>query len=389
VVQVLAPVGSGRPVAALAVRLSAASASSPAWTVMGAHAVFSAGIIVLFGFVLFRRSLLLPIARMRDGTRRIASGEFGVSVSEDAPGEIADLASSLNAMSTALAEFRVRTADQLARLELANAELRRTQDALVRSEKLASVGRLAAGLAHELGNPLTAVRGYLEILALDPPPGGEEVLRRCGVEAERMHQLLRNLLDFARNGEAEIGDVDVGELLAEAADTVRHQAAFRPVRVEVDAGQGLVVRGEVTKLHQVLVNLLLNAADAGARSIQLLARRDGADVVLACADDGSGIAPEHLPRLFEPFFTTRPPGKGTGLGLAIAHRVVEQHGGRIEARSEPGAGATFTLRLPATPEPAEAGSAPPGPAAADVPSSVVPSAPAGERRAPPAGIDVR
>lgn len=355
VVQIFAPVGApGRPLAALALRVPVTATSSPAWVVVGAHAIFSAAIMVIFGLVLFRRSLVVPLGQLRDGTRRIAAGEFGIALSEDAPGEIAELGASLNAMSAALAGYRDRTADQLARLEAANAEIRRTQDALVRSEKLASVGRLAAGLAHELGNPLAAVRGFLEVLALESAEGGSgevgardaEILRRCGMEAERMHLLLRNLLDFARREEPREVEIDAVELLKEAAATVRHQASFRGVRVDTDALPGVALRGEPAKLHQALVNLLLNAADAGARAIRLSAVLSEDEVVLACEDDGRGILPEHLPRLFEPFFTTRPPGQGTGLGLAITHRIIEQHGGRIEVRSEPGSGATFTLRLP-------------------------------------------
>lgn len=347
VVRALAPVGTlGRPVAALAVRVPLAEASSPAWAVVAIHAVVAGGIIVVFGLVLFRRSLLRPLDALREGTRRIAGGEAGVRVSEDAPAEIAELARGFNAMSVALTSYRGRTAEQLARLEAANAQLQAAQEALVRSEKLASVGRLAAGLAHELGNPLAAVRGYVELLAADPPAGQEEVVRRCQIEAERMHALLRNLLDFARVEAREVAEVDVPELLREASRTVGPQAAFRGIRVESFADPGLTVRGETAKLHQVLVNLLLNAADAGARTIRLDATAEPDGVAIRCADDGGGIAPGDLPRLFEPFFTTRAPGKGTGLGLAIAHRVVEQHGGRIAVHSEPGQGAVFTLHFP-------------------------------------------
>jgi signal transduction histidine kinase len=347
VVEAVAPVGGpGRPQAVLAVRVPVASASAPAWTVVGVHAVASAALIVAFGLVLFRRSVLAPVTQLQDGTRRIAAGE-PAAVSEDAPAELAELARALNAMGGALGQYRARTAEQLARLEAANAELHTAQEALVRSEKLASVGRLAAGLAHELGNPLTAVRGYIEILAMESEDS--EVLRRAQVEAERMHRLLRSLLDFARHETREIAAVDVGELLEEAARTVRHQAGFREIAVSASSPAGLWLRGETPKLHQVLVNLLLNAADAGAKHVRLVGEAAEDGVEIRCVDDGGGIAPEHLPRLFEPFFTTRPPGKGTGLGLAIAHKVVEQHGGRIDVRSVVGEGTVFVLRFPGSP----------------------------------------
>ncbi|MBM4391854.1 MAG: HAMP domain-containing histidine kinase [Deltaproteobacteria bacterium] len=348
-VRVVVPVGSGRPRAVVELRYPRARVERPAWGVIVVHAMFSAGIIGIFGYFLFRRNVVDPIRRIGEATQAIAGGKFGTPVPADAPAELAELAEHLNLMSEALAAYRARTAEQLASLATANDDLRRTQDALVRSEKLASVGRLAAGLAHELGNPLAAVRGYVEILAGNPAHrDAGDIAHRAQVEVERMHSLLRNLLDFARADETEPGDVDLVQVIEEGANTVRHQVSFRGVELSLGADPVPHVRGEVTKLHQVLVNLLLNAADAGARRIEMGARVDGNDVLLSVVDDGEGIDPAHLSRLFEPFFTTRPPGRGTGLGLAIAHRVVEQHGGRIEVQSERGRGSCFTLRLPAS-----------------------------------------
>ncbi len=349
-VVVIAPVGGpGRPDAVLRLRLPLRVTAAPAWSVIGAHAVFSALLIVVFGLVLFRGSLLLPIEKLREGTRRIAAGDLGTQVSEDAPAEIAELAAALNAMSTALAGYRTRTAEQLAHLEAANTELRRTQDALLRSEKLASVGRLAAGLAHELGNPLTAVRGYVELLSMGEVQGAPEIVTRCQVEVERMHRILRSLLDFARQEEPEVVAVDVHGLLEEAVRTVRHQGPFRSITVDVTVEGRPLLQGEPDKLHQVLVNLLLNAADAGASTIRLGADEADGEVRIVCADDGEGIPPENIGRLFEPFFTTRAPGKGTGLGLAVSHGILEQHGGRLDVSSVPGAGAVFSLRIPVGP----------------------------------------
>jgi signal transduction histidine kinase len=208
---------------------------------------------------------------------------------------------------------------------------------------------LAAGLAHELGNPLAAVRGYVEILSLGGVDGSDELVARCQAEVERMHDILRSLLDFARPETREVVDVDVPALLAEAARTVQLQAPFRGVEITVAVDGEPRLRGEPGKLHQVLVNLLLNAAEAGARRIRLSAETGGGEARIACADDGAGIAAENLPKLFEPFFTTRAPGQGTGLGLAVSHRILEQHGGRIDVTSRPGTGATFTLRFPVVP----------------------------------------
>lgn len=347
VVRVVAPVGAGRPNAVLSLRYPMTQMERPAWGVLAGHTLFASAVIGLFGWFLFRRNVVEPIRRISDATVRISGGEFGAAVPADAPSELAELAEALAVMGAALGRYQAHTAEQLASLEAANAELRRAQDALVRTEKLAGVGRLAAGLAHELGNPLAAVRGYLELVVSSPGADNDEILRRAQIDVERMHRLLRNLLDYARGDDAEVGPVDVDALLIEAVQTVQHQVSFRGVEVVVRAGEPVRVRGESTKLHQVLVNLLLNAAAAGARRIELGAEAAGAWVRLSVADDGEGIAPEHRSRLFEPFFSTRPQGEGTGLGLATALRIVEQAGGRFEVESEPGAGARFTMVLPA------------------------------------------
>lgn len=346
-VRVLAPVGEGRPKGVVELRFPLTNVQRPAWIAVGAHAVFSAVVIVVFGLLLFRRNLLVPLQRISAATHAIAAGEFDTPVPADAPTELAAMATSLATMSQALLAYRQRTAEQIAVLARTNAELERAQDALVRSEKLAGVGRLAAGLAHEFGNPLTAVRGYLELLTANPTaPDAGDIATRAHVETERMHRLLRDLLDYARADEAQPGNVDLVELIEEAARTVRHQVSFRNRDVTLKITEVPPVRGEAPKLHQVLVNLLLNAADAGAGRIELSAAVDGNDVLVRVSDDGEGVKPENLEKLFEPFFTTRPPGKGTGLGLAITHRIVEQHGGRIDVSSKPGVGTVITIRLP-------------------------------------------
>ena len=346
-VRVVAPVGTGRPSAVISLRYPLSRVERPAWGVVAGHAIFSAGVISVFGWFLLRRNVVEPIRRISEATARIAGGDFLAAVPSDAPVELADLADALARTGASLARYQANTAEQLNSLEAANLELRRAQDALVRTEKLASVGRLAAGLAHELGNPLAAVRGYLELVVGNPEaPENEEVLRRAQVDVERMHRLLRNLLDFARGDESAPADLAVDDLVVEALRTVEHQLAFRGIVVKVRAGEAGVVHAEAGKLHQVLVNLLLNAAESGARHVMLEAGRSESEVWVAVEDDGEGIAAENVPRLFEPFFTTRPPGQGTGLGLATAFRVMEQHGGRIEVRSEVLRGSRFVCFFP-------------------------------------------
>jgi signal transduction histidine kinase len=270
-------------------------------------------------------------------------------------------------------------------------ELKQSQDLLVRQEKLASLGRLAAGVAHELNNPLSAVAGFAEALQRHVSEGACEEDRRFGDcreylgmiqgEVGRAAAIVRRLLDFARQREPAFGPVDVGQVMREAVAFVERQArlANRPIRME-PAGDGAVVRGDSQMLHQVLLNLLTNALDAveGGGEITVTARRTGTGrlvdpsmsqlgrdpvridvstnrpvagatdwVEIVVSDTGAGIPAEHLSKIFDPFFTTKEVGKGTGLGLAICQSIVEQHGGRIEVASHgPGQGTAVTVRLP-------------------------------------------
>lgn len=351
-VRVLAPVGApGRPSAVVAVRMDEAAVSESVWTVIGLHAVLSGAAIVIFGFFLFRRTVLGPVAQLRAGTEALAAGAFDTRLGDHETSEFAEefaaLARALNRLGEALRGYRARTDDQLRLLTQANEELQRAQDALLRSEKLASVGRLAAGLAHELGNPLAAVRAYLELIVGGVEPElGEELVGRSRAEVERMHGILRSLLDFARMERRELELVHLDHLAEDAFRTVRHQPAFRDATLELHVEGEPVVAGEASKLHQMLVNLLLNAGAAGARTVQVRTIQRGPVVVLEVEDDGQGIPEEHLGRILEPFFTTRPPGEGTGLGLAIVHRVAEEHGARIHVESQLGRGSVFRLHFP-------------------------------------------
>ncbi|MCB9762862.1 MAG: HAMP domain-containing protein [Alphaproteobacteria bacterium] len=316
------------------------------------YTLFSGTVISVFGYALLRRRLVAPIQRIRAGTARIAAGEFGYTVELDAARELEELTRALNVLSGSLAEYRQQTAEQVESLERANQELRQVQEELIRSEKLASVGRLAAGIAHEVGNPLAAVLGYTELLAEGVGDGALErdLLLRTRREVERIHRIIRELLDYARPGTGAAEPVALPALLEEAVHTVRPQPGFREVEVVVEAEVGLPrVRAEADKLHQVFVNLLLNAADAvaGPGRITLDARAEDDEVVVRCRDSGPGFNDADLPKVFEPFFTTKEPGQGTGLGLATCQRIIEGMGGWIRASNHPEGGAVLTLGLPA------------------------------------------
>jgi signal transduction histidine kinase len=270
-------------------------------------------------------------------------------------------------------------------------ELKQSQDLLVRQEKLASLGRLAAGVAHELNNPLSAVAGFAEALQRHVSGGecgGEQRFGDCReylgmmqAEVARAAAIVRRLLDFARQREPAFGPVSLGQVVREAVAFVERQARLANRRIVVLPGdEDSVVQGDPQMLHQVLLNLLTNALDAveGGGEVSIAVRRtamgrlvdlspsqlgkDSARVDLSTnrpvdgsaesvdvivSDTGVGIIPEHLGKVLDPFFTTKDVGKGTGLGLAICQSIVEQHGGTIQIRSGGlGKGTVVTVRLP-------------------------------------------
>jgi signal transduction histidine kinase len=263
-----------------------------------------------------------------------------------------------NEMAAQLRDERQALEDRVRELERTTGELHEAHDQLFRSERLASVGRLAAGVAHEIGNPLAAILGLVELVR----GGGlaqeeqDEFLRRVEKETERIQKIIRDLLDFARQEretETEEASADLGEVVEDAVRLVAPQKDLRRVDIERRLDDEVPrVRGSADRLTQVVLNLLLNAADAieGDGAIRVEVRTiDGAPtkVELVVADSGPGIAPEVLGELFEPFVTTKPTGEGTGLGLAVCHAIVERLGGTIRAENAPEGGARFVVVLPA------------------------------------------
>jgi two-component system NtrC family sensor kinase len=284
---------------------------------------------------------------------------------------------------------RLRAAERIIRLEQSLAQqnrvLRETQAALVQTEKLASLGRLAAGVAHEINNPVAYVTNNLVVLrrdmraalaVLDAHRQGDAAAaarleeeadlgyfrdtfdRTCDKTLEglqRVRDIVRNLRDFARLDEAEFKEADLNAALQSAIEIVRHQLKEKGLRLETSLEPLPSVLCHPGKLNQVFLNLLVNAIQATdpGGSIRTTSWRTGPDpgdgVVVEVQDTGCGIKPEHRSRLFEPFFTTRPIGQGTGLGLSVSFGIVRDHGGTIEVESQVGRGTTFRVRLPLRP----------------------------------------
>jgi signal transduction histidine kinase len=313
------------------------------------YALLYGAVLVAFGVYLLGRTVVQPASRLQQVTRRVADGDLEQVLPVEGPREIAEVAGSFNAMVAALRQSRQESESLIASLRETNETLQRTRDDLVRSEKMASVGHLAAGMAHEIGNPLGAVVGYLGLLQAEAPEErGREIAERALAEAERIDRLVRELLDYAAPTRGEAETFDPAAALAEAARMLAHQGSFEGVTLEDALPPELpAVRMPRHRLLQVYVNLLLNARDACAPGgrIRLSGGERGGEVWLSVADDGAGMEPQVQAHVFDPFFTTKAPGRGRGLGLAVCLRIVEEAGGRIEIASAPGAGSTFTVRL--------------------------------------------
>ncbi len=300
-------------------------------------AIADALLVLGLGLFVLTQLVVRPLGRLRRATASMAAGDLEPRIVEDGPKEFAALASAFNQMTVSLAVQR---------------------EQLIRTEKLASVGQLAAGVAHEIGNPLAAILGYVDILRADAAGQGElpaadrhDALDRVKAETQRIHRIIRELLEFSRPSHEDPVATDPLRVVQSAQALLAPQSRFRDVRlVTTGAGEAwpevLVSPGRLT---QVLVNLLLNAADAmsGKGTIVVACREEERKVVLTVADEGPGVAAENRRKIFDPFFTTKPVGRGTGLGLPVSRSIVENFGGTLElAPVVDGQGAKFVLTLP-------------------------------------------
>jgi len=231
---------------------------------------------------------------------------------------------------------------------------------LIRSEKMAAVGTLVSGIAHELNNPLTSIAGLSEFLLEQSAAGsaGRDHLRVINEQAERAGHIVRDLLTFARKGPAARTRVDLGDVARRSLELMSYEMRRSGIAAEITVARGLPeVLGDRHQLQQVALNLIGNAvhavgglADGAPRRVSLDLRAESGRVVLRVTDNGPGISDEVRAQMFSPFFTTKAPGEGTGLGLFVSYGIAEAHGGTLAVESRPGQGATLTLALPPAPE---------------------------------------
>lgn len=312
-------------------------------------ALFFATILVVL--LVMRFSLLRPINDLLTGTRAFSVGDLNYRVVvPKGGGEIAHLASQFNQMALRLVQQRQQVLS-------AAAEQLALERSLKQSERLATVGHLAAGIAHEMGAPLNVIKGRVDMLRKRndaPPERRERWLQIIDEQADAIARIVRQLLTLARPFHLRREAVAVSQLLHGVVDLIQPETTAQQIRVSLTTNEHLQVDGDRNLLHQVLLNLCLNALHAmpngGSLRIATLPDEELKDgrsfVALRITDTGPGITAEHLPHIFDPFFTTKEIGQGTGLGLTVSRRIIEEHGGWIEAENQPEGGAAFTVWLP-------------------------------------------
>jgi two-component system NtrC family sensor kinase len=327
--------------------------------------VLSALLALLLGAVFWyvaKYRVVRPVEALVQATRRVAHDDLDTEIHVDARGELGLLAASFNEMTRSLrrveGELQSLNEQLEEKVEERTSELRAAQDTLIRTEKLSSLGKLSASIAHEINNPLAGILTFAKLMirTIEHGPVGEaerrtlvKQLALVQRESERCSAIVRNLLDFARERPLQLKDVDVNQVVEEVFQLVANQVAIQGLLVEKDLARVPMVDADFGQIRQAFMNIVINAIEAIGKGGHLrvatrpLPEEDAVEIVFQ--DDGPGIPPELMQKIFDPFFTTKE--KGTGLGLSVVYGIVDRHKGRVSVDSEPGKGTRFTIRLPA------------------------------------------
>jgi len=359
----------GRPVACLNLRVSKSRSNVITWELVGRNFVLmvaSLAVVMLVIHIFFLRSVRSPVKEMVGVMEAAEGGQLDVRAGFSSHDEIGELADHLNRMLGRLENFNTelgrkveeatvelaRRNEELARI---NEELFETQKSLARSERLAVAGQLAASLAHEIGTPLNSISGHVQLLARKKT-GDAVTDRRLQIiesQIENIVRTVRQLLSWTHKPDLRIQPLDLRHVLEESVLLSSPALQHRKITVRTEWAKDFPpIYGDVGYLHQVFLNLINNSMDAMPRGGELQLRlgypaeSDPGAVVAEVVDTGEGIAPETLPHIFEPMFTTKRMGTGAGLGLAICEQIIRQHGGTIQVESELKRGTRFTIVLP-------------------------------------------
>jgi two-component system NtrC family sensor kinase len=318
-------------------------------------------LLVAFFWLYVRGRVVRPVEALLEGTRAVAHDELDTEIRIDARGELGLLAASFNDMTRSLKrvedELRLVTGNLEAKVEERTSELRAAQDTLVRTEKLSSLGKLSASIAHEINNPLAGILTFAKLIirTLEQGPVGEgerrNLVKQLALvqrETERCSAIVRNLLDFARERPLQLREVNLNQVVDEVFTLVANQTAMQGVELSKDLATLSPVEADFGQMRQAFVNIVVNALEAMPKGgqVKVITRPlpETGEVAVTFQDNGPGIPEGILQKVFDPFFTTKE--KGTGLGLSVVYGIVARHKGRVSAESEPGKGTRFVIRLP-------------------------------------------
>ena len=313
--------------------------------------------LTLIGFYRLSSVAVKPVHKLLQRTEDYRESDLDAIFSRYEGDEFHQLSKTMTNMIERISNDKKELEITVRSLEKANSDLKQAQQNIIRAEKLASVGRLAAGIAHEIGNPIAIVVGYLELLKQDDIEDADkkDFIHRTESEVNRINTIIRQLLDFSRPSKGDPKAVSVHEIILDVLNILKYQKIMSKIRSEtfLNAEQDQVI-ADAGQLRQIFLNLIINAADAIAEKkspddgeIRITTEISPCfRLKITFSDNGTGIPPQHLANIFDPFYTTKEPGKGTGFGLSVCFMIIESMGGSIQAFSEQSQGTHMVIDLP-------------------------------------------